>query len=534
MRGSVSGLTTVVLVLLAWIQAACLAGVFVALGRALDSADRAPAVVTLILCGLGAAACALAEALLVARTQDRAERLLRGAVMDALLARPTARADRDARVIPLATSSVERAAHYRAGFLAPTLGSFTTPLVVLLVLGIAVDWAVAAWLALMIVVVPVVIGVGQRLLSRNGGENRRQRAALTGVFLRNVQGLSTLVAFRAAARAEADLKRLGEQQRQGLMRLLAKNQRLVLVIDLSITLGLLLVTTAVASAGLAAGRMSVGEALAAVLIAVLAGQPADSVGKFFYVGIGGRAAEAALTRYLKSTGNAAAQAAEAGHPTSGTVPALQLSGITAGWEPSRPVIRGLDLTVDHGEHVALVGPSGVGKSTVAALIRADLQPFSGEVRVIGSSTSEAPAQEIRSKLAVVDQRTYLFQDSVAANLRLADADADEDRLWWALDAAGLGDEVRAMPAGLATQVGEHGMTLSGGQAQRLGLARAFLKDAPILLLDEPTSQVDLAGEAAYLDALERLCRHKTVLMIAHRPGAILAADRTVTLKGELA
>jgi ATP-binding cassette subfamily C protein CydD len=353
-----------------------------------------------------------------------------------------------------------------------------------------------------------------------------------------VQGLSTLVAFRAAARAAEDLQRLGERQRQGLMRLLAKNQRLVLVIDLSVTLGLVLVTTAASAAGVAADRMSVGEALAAVLIAVIAGQPADSVGKFFYIGIGGRAAEAALTRYLDAADDVApdpdpaapgARAAAAGHTTSDMVPAIQLSDVTAGWDPERPVLRDLDLSVEPGEHVALVGPSGVGKSTVASLIRAELRPSAGDVRVLGRSTATTDPQEIRSRLAVVDQRTYLFQDTIAANLRIAEPEADDDRLWWALDAAGLADEVRDMAAGLATQVGEHGLTLSGGQAQRLGLARAFLKDAPILVLDEPTSQVDLAGEAAYLEALERLCRDKTVLMIAHRPGAILAADRTVSL-----
>ncbi|MGO3151865.1 MAG: ATP-binding cassette domain-containing protein [Galactobacter sp.] len=570
---------TVTLVLLAWLHAALLVGVFVALGRVLDSGawdfgfvefaglgsgpetavltdqgdqgdgSRSAGIVAMIVCGVGAAACSYVEARLVARAQDTAERRLRGAVLLSHLSQKTARTSRDARVIPLATSSVERAAHYRAGFLAPTIGSFTTPLVVVLLLGVLVDWVVAGWLALMIVLVPLVIGVGQRLLSGAGGENRRQRAALSGLFLRSVQGLSTLVAFRAAGRAEGELKQLGEKQRQGLMTLLAKNQRLVLVLDLSVTLGLLVVTTAVSAAGVQAGRMGVGAALAAILIAVLAGQPADSVGKFFYIGIGGRAAEAALTRYLNSAGAGAtanvgggtggtaatvagataAAATEAHHTASGTTPAILLSGVTAGWDPARAVIRDLDLTVQRGEHVALVGPSGVGKSTVAALIRADLQPSKGEVRVLGESTAGTSAQAIRERLAVVDQRTYLFQDSIAANLRLADANADEDRLWWALEAAGLAREVRDMPSGLATQVGEHGLTLSGGQAQRLGLARAFLKDAPVLVLDEPTSQVDLAGEAAYLAALERLCRDKAVLMIAHRPGAIMAADRVVTL-----
>jgi ATP-binding cassette subfamily C protein CydD len=126
-KAAVPRTVTVTLVLLAWVQAACLAGVFVAAGRAVDATDRGAPVLAMLLCGVGAAVCVFVESVLVARAQDGAERHLRGAVMDRLLTRSVSRPERDARVIPLATSSVERAAHYRAGFLAPILGSFTTP-----------------------------------------------------------------------------------------------------------------------------------------------------------------------------------------------------------------------------------------------------------------------------------------------------------------------------------------------------------------------------------------------------------------------
>jgi ATP-binding cassette subfamily C protein len=147
----------------------------------------------------------------------------------------------------------------------------------------------------------------------------------------------------------------------------------------------------------------------------------------------------------------------------------------------------------------------------------------------GVDVAATDPADVRARLAVVEQRTFLFLGTVAANLRVADPAATDERLWEALALAGLADEVAAMPRGLDTPVGEHGALLSGGQAQRLGIARAWLRDAPILLLDEPTSQVDLAGEAAILEALDRLAAGRTVLMIAHRPGAILAADRTVEL-----
>lgn len=177
--------------------------------------------------------------------------------------------------------------------------------------------------------------------------------------------------------------------------------------------------------------------------------------------------------------------------------------------------------------MALVGPSGAGKSTVGALLQGHLVPSSGRVFVGGVDASADPAAA-RAHLAVVEQRTFLFLGAIASR-RVADPAATDARLWEVLGLAGLADEVAAMPRGLDTPVGEHGALLSGGQAQRLGIARAWLRDAPILLLDEPTSQVDLAGEAAILGALDRLAAGRSVLMIAHRPGAILSADRTIEL-----
>ena len=136
---------------------------------------------------------------------------------------------------------------------------------------------------------------------------------------------------------------------------------------------------------------------------------------------------------------------------------------------------------------------------------------------------------MRRALAVVEQRTHLFHGSIADNLRLADGAATEQDMWDALDFAGLANEVRAMPQGLRTFVGEHGLSLSGGQSQRLAIARAHLRNAPILLLDEATSQVDLAGEAVFLAKLDELAAGRTVLMIAHRPAAVLSADRIIDL-----
>lgn len=257
--------------------------------------------------------------------------------------------------------------------------------------------------------------------------------------------------------------------------------------------------------------------------------PVDVIGQFFYIGIGGRAAQRQLAEHLAGKPATKASPSVASTPAAG---GIVLEDVTASWPGSEPVLRGVSLRVEPGERVALVGPSGIGKSTVSALIQAQLLPAAGRVRVAGLDTQVVDPAAVRSRLAVVEQRPFLFLETIAENLRMADPAASDDRLWDALELAGLRAEVEAMPERLDTPLGEHGTLLSGGQAQRLAIARAALRDAPILLLDEPTSQVDLAGEAAILDALNRLAAGRAVLMIAHRPGAILAADRVVDLQRE--
>ena len=192
-----------------------------------------------------------------------------------------------------------------------------------------------------------------------------------------------------------------------------------------------------------------------------------------------------------------------------------------------PVLTGVDLTVEAGERIAVVGPSGAGKSTLVALVSGDLLPAAGTVRVAGTASTAGTQDAIRAASAVVAQSTWLFTGTIADNLRLADPGAADERLWRALETAGLADEVRRMPEGLRTLLGEQGLGLSGGQAQRVSLARAFLADRPLLILDEPTSQVDLDSEARIVEAIGRLARGRTVMTVSHRAGALVTADRVV-------
>jgi ABC-type multidrug transport system fused ATPase/permease subunit len=179
--------------------------------------------------------------------------------------------------------------------------------------------------------------------------------------------------------------------------------------------------------------------------------------------------------------------------------------------------------------VAIVGQSGAGKSTIASLVQRNIPIGDGELFLAGADANTLTTDSARSLSATVGQTTFLFTGTLRENLQIAKPDASDEELWQALDTANLTQEISAMPQGLDTVVGERGYSLSGGQAQRLAIARALLKDAPLLILDEPTSQVDLEGEAAILAAIDNAVAGRTVLTIAHRPSTLRSVDRILTL-----
>jgi ATP-binding cassette subfamily B protein len=209
---------------------------------------------------------------------------------------------------------------------------------------------------------------------------------------------------------------------------------------------------------------------------------------------------------------------------------LRLEGVTFGYEPGRPVLRGVSLAARPGETVALVGPSGAGKSTLAGLVPRFFDPWQGRVTLDGRDLRAVQLRSLRAQVAVVLQEPFLFPLTVAENIAYGRPGAARGEVAAAAAAAGADAFIRRLPRGYDTVVGERGATLSGGERQRLAIARALLKDAPVLVLDEPTAALDAATEAALLEALARLMRGRTTLVIAHRLSTIRAADRIVVLE----
>jgi len=213
--------------------------------------------------------------------------------------------------------------------------------------------------------------------------------------------------------------------------------------------------------------------------------------------------------------------------------ALAFSGVAFAYpaDPSRTVLDDVSFEVPAGRTIALVGPSGAGKTTIFQLIARNYDVGAGAVTVDGVDVRQADLAALRQRIALVPQDTTILAASIADNIRLGRPDASEEDVIAAAEAAHVSPFVATMPEGYDTVVGERGITLSGGQRQRIAIARAILKDAPILLLDEATSSLDAESEAYVQEALERLMVGRTTLVIAHRLATVMRADRTLVLDG---
>jgi len=366
---------------------------------------------------------------------------------------------------------------------------------------------------------------------------RRQWVTLSRMgarFLDAVQGLATLKAFGRASDEAAAVASASERYRIVTMGVLRMALLSALTLELLATLGTAIVAVEV-GLRLLAGRIAFEPAIFALILAPEFYRPLRTLGASFHAGMAGREASGRIGQILAAPAESGAPPASA--KASGPAALDTPFGVTfddvhftygAGLPPA---LEGVSFTVGAGEAVALVGPSGAGKTTVAQLLLGFLRPERGAILAGERRLTELDPRAWRRLVTWVPQRPHLFHGTVADNLRIARPEATREDLERALRRACADGFVEALPQGLDTPIGEQGQRLSGGQAQRLALARALLRDAPLVVLDEPTSQLDPEHEARVAAAIAALRRERTVLLIAHRLGTAGAADRVVMLAG---
>lgn len=443
-------------------------------------------------------------------------------------------------LIDMMTSGTEKIQRYRQAFLGSMIGAMVSPLLVLSIMALFVD----PWCALVLLgfvpLVPAIVFGFSKLTRKVSSSSRRRRNQLAASYLDALSGLETLTLLGAADSKGQQLAQIGEENRLSTMRLLAANQLILLVIDLGfnlllLTTGFALTLWKVINGAWDSDITVIAPVVSMVGLTLLLLEPMNKIGSFFYVGMAGMANQRLVRAFL--TGKAPSQG-QGGDASSDKTPVtphqsdsfLSLQDLTFAYPDGDPVLQNLDLEIKPGEWVAICGPSGAGKSTLIEVLKGNLLPSQGTYYLHGRALDANSSAWFADQSALVQQHTWIFTGTIRSNLMMVAPRASEDRLWECLEKVGLAAEVRAFAQGLDTPVGEDGYALSGGQAQRLSLARALLSQRELLLLDEPTSQIDLESEAAITQALAEVAKEKTIVLLTHRASALEFADRVLYLQ----
>jgi ABC-type multidrug transport system fused ATPase/permease subunit len=418
---------------------------------------------------------------------------------------------------------VEALESYFATYLPSLIAAVLTPAVAIAILAVRDGWLallVALFVAAAIVIPPL----------WNVGATRQRRKALLDMgaeLLDSLQGMITLKAFGASKSRRQVLA----DRAESLATRTIREMRFVLVrngLYSFVVVGGMAAVTAVAAVRTAHGGLPISTLFIALFLAREALRPVTNLDVAFHVSYAAGAAAEQIERLFaeippaRDTGGVAVAQLR---------PIIEFQDVTFAYAKTQsPVMNHLSMRVDAGETVAIVGPSGAGKTTLVALLLRFVDPQGGRVTIDGRDVRDLPISSVRSLIALVAQDTYLFGGTVRENLALARPDAGNEEIERAARMAGAHDFILDFPDGYATAIGERGVRLSGGQRQRLAIARAILKDAPILILDEATASVDAATEAAIQAALDELAKGRTTIVIAHRLSTVRGADRILVLE----
>jgi ATP-binding cassette subfamily C protein CydCD len=423
----------------------------------------------------------------------------------------------------LLTTGVDALDGYFARYLPQLFLAVIVPVTIVAVVAGA-DWVSAVLIALSLPLIPLFMAlVGAATRDRTAARMRAMHR-LAGHFLDVVVGLPTLKVFRRASAQAKAIADVTDRYRTTTLATLRLTFLSSLVLELLATVSVALVAVAV-GLRLLGGDMDFHHALFVLVLAPEAYLPLRALGAHYHASADGLRAAEQLFEFLEAPGSS---------PSGGSTPpngsGIVVDALDVAYAGRRvPALHDACLVVAPGETVALTGPSGCGKSTLLSVLLGLRPPTAGSVQLGGVDLGDIDLAEWRQRVAWVPQRPHLYARTVAENVRLARPEATDDDVAAALHAAGLTDVVRRLPDGVDTLLGESGAGLSAGERQRIALARAFVRDAPVLLLDEPTAGLDNETEADVLSCIGRLLEGRTALIVAHRPALAALADRVVEL-----
>ncbi len=377
--------------------------------------------------------------------------------------------------------------------------------------------------------VPLIPRIWDRILGEYGRRHWAAYSSLDAQFVDAMQGMVTLKALNASERRGEVLRSASQALYRATMSQLSISMIRNGLVGFAMSAGVAL-AVGLGSFQVVAGELGIPALLIILFLSAECFRPLVELDAYWHAGYMGISASAGIFELLDAEPGVHDAPARRTGAASSPGGAISLHDVTFGYSrDARPALEDVSLEIREGEVVAIVGRSGAGKSTVASLLLRFFDPQAGRLTFGDADVRDIPLDELRRRIGYVSQDTYLFYGTIEDNLRIGRPDATPEAIRDAAEKANIHAFIESLPKGYDTIVGERGATLSGGERQRIAIARALLKDAPVLILDEATSNLDGANEAAIREELSLLTRGRTTIVIAHRLSSVVHADRIVVL-----
>ncbi len=449
---------------------------------------------------------------------------------------------RSGALVETLTKGIDDLEGYYARFVPAMALVMILPLAILTAV-FPLDWLAGLVLLVTAPMIPLfMILIGSGAQARNQLQ-WKQLARMSAHFLDVIQGLTTLKLFGASRREVAVIARVSDDYRVSTMQVLRVAFLSSAVLEFFASIGIALVAVFIGfrlyglvlpfPAWLSVPDISYLQGLFVLMLAPEFYAPLRNLGTQYHARMGAVAAAEQLIEVLETP---PARSSPGTQPLAASRPlGVRFDAVHFRYEEGREALKGISFEIPPGQRIALVGTSGAGKTTVMSLLLGFLVPTEGRILVGDQDLADIDLEDWRRHLAWVPQQPRLFQGSIADNIKLGRPDADMDAVREAARRARADDFIEALPAGYENLIGERGAGLSGGQIQRIALARAFLRDAPLVVLDEATANLDPRSERLVQEGIDDLARNRTLLVVAHRLATVQRADRILVLdRGDIA